>query len=235
LHTGTEKKSGTSNKEPTVPSINDDDTSSESTSSNSDPDSDSDSDSDADEDKEEDQVMEHVAPEPVVEKEQETSGKSKEDKKKSKKSKDAKTLIEEPKYEMNGTEDKKDKKSDKKRKREEVVNEDASAVETAKVKKKKSKKQSAEELAPSAMPGSESAIDGGEQWNVQALEGGDKRKEKFLKLLGAKKSGGTGGDPAGSARPNTDVVQMQRDLERQFEAGMKMKNENQGHRKGLGA
>lgn len=81
------------------------------------------------------------------------------------------------------------------------------------------------------------SANGGEQWNAQALEGGDKRKEKYLRLLGAMKPGvaitDNGHNP--SAKSKAYLDQVQHDLERQFDTGMKMKHNGQGQKRGLGA
>ncbi|KAI1076253.1 small acidic protein family-domain-containing protein [Whalleya microplaca] len=142
-----------------------------------------------------------------------------------------------------------EKKKKKKRKVEEATEEDGSnegakeadTPETKKDKKDKKKKREEKEKAEKSVPSP--AVDGkantdvAEQWNAQALEGSDKRKEKFLRLLGAKKSNGvaaTNGEnvPVSS---KADITRMQSDLERQFDTGMRMKHEGHGHRKGLGA
>ncbi|KAI1498556.1 hypothetical protein F5X99DRAFT_411964 [Biscogniauxia marginata] len=124
---------------------------------------------------------------------------------------------------------------------ESAANEVASEVETPKEKKKKDKKDKKKEKAPGSAkghdePATTTTTDGAEQWNVSALEGSDKRKDKFLRLLGAKKSNGAvAGGHAAPTTSKADIVKVESDLERQFNTGMKMKNEGQGHRRGLGA
>lgn len=70
------------------------------------------------------------------------------------------------------------------------------------------------------------------KWNAAEISGGDTRQSKFLRLLGAGRTEHTvvGVKPSGAA----DLIkQQEQDLEKQFIAGLKMKNE--GKRKGLGA
>jgi hypothetical protein len=71
------------------------------------------------------------------------------------------------------------------------------------------------------------------KWNATELSGGDARQSKFLRLLGA----GKAGDVTVSAKPTrtTSVKQREEELEKQFNAGLKMRNEPNGKRKGLGA
>ncbi|SPO00719.1 uncharacterized protein DNG_03467 [Cephalotrichum gorgonifer] len=76
-----------------------------------------------------------------------------------------------------------------------------------------------------------------DRWNVTALEGGSDRQNKFMKLLG----GGKVAASASSAPPNAgrpasklDIHRVQDDLQRQYDAGMRMKFEGQGQRRGLG-
>ncbi|TVY36134.1 hypothetical protein LSUB1_G005571 [Lachnellula subtilissima] len=74
---------------------------------------------------------------------------------------------------------------------------------------------------------------GAEQWNPDALSGDAARKDKFLRLLGAGKSNGAGSSNKVSA--DVDLEKVQNDLERQFDAGVRMKHEQGGKRRGLGA
>lgn len=133
-------------------------------------------------------------------------------------------------------------KQDKKKKKRklEKSTEDAGSQEEATPKEKKEKKKQRKEKrhaeyvsSPVAEGGSNT--NGGEQWNVQSLEGGDKRKEKFLRLLGAKKPNGTAVTDNHIASSNPNFSQVQSELERQFVTGMRMKHEGHGQKKGLGA
>lgn len=140
-------------------------------------------------------------------------------------------------------------KKDKKKKDKEPVTEESEAAELAdaseesrekkdkkKKKKEKKEKQPAEEYVSAPIVESEAKTNGGEQWNVSQLEGDAKRKQKFLRLLGGGKADGlVGSNHTASTSSRTDIVKMQSDLERQFDVGMKMKQEGHGHRKGLGA
>lgn len=74
---------------------------------------------------------------------------------------------------------------------------------------------------------------GAEQWNPDALSGDAARKDKFLRLLGAGKSNGASSSNKVSA--DVDLEKVQNDLERQFDAGVRMKHEQGGKRRGLGA
>lgn len=76
-------------------------------------------------------------------------------------------------------------------------------------------------------------------WNVGELEGGASRQAKFLRLLGGKSAGGAAGAAApatsGAARQHFNVNQVTGELEKQFEAGRRMKHDMGGQRRGLGA
>jgi hypothetical protein len=78
---------------------------------------------------------------------------------------------------------------------------------------------------------------GAKQWNPDALGGDAARKDKFLRLLGAGKSNANGeaSGPAGKPKPKVDIEKVQSELERQYDAGMKMKHDGGGKRRGLGA
>ncbi|KAF2972690.1 hypothetical protein GQX73_g996 [Xylaria multiplex] len=134
---------------------------------------------------------------------------------------------------------KKDKKDKKKRAAEEnEVAELVDAPEAKKDKKKKSKKeeQSAGEHTSAPTTKSETTDNSGGQWNVAALEGDSKRKQKFLRLLGGGKANGEANSgQATSTSSKADIAKMQSDLERQFDVGMRMKQEGHNHRRGLGA
>ncbi|KKF95483.1 hypothetical protein CFO_g2172 [Ceratocystis platani] len=64
-------------------------------------------------------------------------------------------------------------------------------------------------------------------WRVGALDGGAKRQQKFMRLLGAGKNAAAAATATGSVGKSekTQVARMQADLQNQFEAGMRMKNE----------
>ena len=70
------------------------------------------------------------------------------------------------------------------------------------------------------------------KWNAAEISGGNTRQSKFLRLLGAGKMEhvAAGVNPSGAA---VSIKQQEQDLERQFIAGLKMRNE--GKRKGLGS
>lgn len=72
------------------------------------------------------------------------------------------------------------------------------------------------------------------RWNVQSLNGDDARREKFLRLLGTASSGKATAHTAtkmGVQRAD-DMSKVNVELEKQYEAGMRIKHE--GKRKGLG-
>lgn len=177
--------------------------------------------------------------------------KQKKDKKAKKKSKKSKSdMVDEEAAEEKLA--RKESKANKKRKRNseagpaeavEEVAEAAEDVDAAKEKKRKKKKtkKAEEEYVSEPLSTSTGGVtaDGVEQWNVTALEGGDARRRKFLRLLGAKKANGasvdaqTGSVPASA--PTRDIASIQNNLERQFETGMRRKDETGGRKRGLGA
>jgi hypothetical protein len=65
------------------------------------------------------------------------------------------------------------------------------------------------------------------------LSGDAARKDKFLRLLGAGKANGEGSSK--KVKAEVDLEKVQNNLERQFDAGVKMKHEGGGKRRGLGA
>lgn len=69
-------------------------------------------------------------------------------------------------------------------------------------------------------------------WNAVALSGGDERKSKFLRLLGAGKSKEI---ETPSQTSPVFLAKAERELEKQYEAGVRMKHDLGGRRKGLGA
>jgi hypothetical protein len=75
------------------------------------------------------------------------------------------------------------------------------------------------------------------QWNPDALTGEAARKDKFLRLLGAGKASAKAPDAMRykSTAKAVDISKVESELERQYEAGMKMKHDGGGKRKGLGA
>lgn len=85
-------------------------------------------------------------------------------------------------------------------------------------------------------PDEDAAPADAQQWNVDELNGGAARQDKFLRLLGGKK-GGAAAKEAGqvSKKAASSSVRAEADIQRQFEAGMKAKMENTGQRRGLGA
>jgi hypothetical protein len=109
------------------------------------------------------------------------------------------------------------------------------ATEEAVAKSKKTKTDAKDDNDPFV---DDEARDAGDNWNVKALGGGSNRQDKFLRLLGGKKHGSSGiskpkhGSEGGS---KLDMTKVQDDLQRQFDAGIKMKFESDGKRKGLGA
>ncbi|SPQ21667.1 2b0725d7-f148-464c-b5d4-52238acf0055 [Thermothielavioides terrestris] len=78
-----------------------------------------------------------------------------------------------------------------------------------------------------------------ERWNVQGLDGGAKRQDKFMRLLGGKKHGtaapAAGGEAKEGSRKRFDIGQVSQELEKQFDAGIRMKFGGGGQRRGLGA
>jgi hypothetical protein len=118
----------------------------------------------------------------------------------------------------------------KKRKR----SKDQDEVEPAKNGKpeKPHKKKKAEHVEQEATSNLHTAS--AEQWNPDALTGDKARKEKFLRLLGAGKSTGASSKNK-SNTGTTDISKVQNDLEKQYEAGMKLKHDGGSKRRGLGA
>ena len=126
----------------------------------------------------------------------------------------------------------------------------ADNIESQSKKRKRSKDQQEDELAKNGKPEKphkkkkadhleQEATSGlhtgsAEQWNTDALTGDEARKEKFLRLLGAGKSNGA----LSKHKSNTstaDISKVQSDLEKQYEAGMKLKHDGGSKRRGLGA
>lgn len=84
-------------------------------------------------------------------------------------------------------------------------------------------------------------VNGAEQWNADALSGDTARKDKFLRLLGAGKFNGADITEKSLKRSKSPkksfaaISAVENELERQFEAGVRMKHDGQGKRRGLGA
>jgi hypothetical protein len=77
-----------------------------------------------------------------------------------------------------------------------------------------------------------------DQWNPDALSGDATRKNKFLRLLGAGKAGldtKVNSERSSKQATDKDIRRVESELERQFEAGIRMKHDGQGKRRGLGA
>ncbi|KAM0211696.1 hypothetical protein ACHAQI_005256 [Fusarium lateritium] len=139
--------------------------------------------------------------------------------------------------------DKKDKKAKKVRvvepeEVEEQAVESEAEVEEPEASDKKSKKaekkrKRAAETKGKKEQGSDDAAAQAEQWHVDALEGGTDRQAKFLRLLGGKKAGAP--VAATQGKGTSDSTKAEADIQKQFEAGMKMKNEAGSKRRGLGA
>jgi len=98
-----------------------------------------------------------------------------------------------------------------------------------KEKKHKQKKSEANEATTS-----DQSITG-ENWNTDALVGDEARKQKFLRLLGAGKAKSDGPKQNKSSKKDSDISKVQSDLEKQYEAGMKLKHDGGSKRRGLGA
>jgi hypothetical protein len=119
----------------------------------------------------------------------------------------------------------------KKRKRSKEQEEDGPGEETRPEKSHKKKAKLEDTSAAPAKPTS-----GAEQWNPDALTGDETRKAKFLRLLGAGKSNGvTSTSKHKSQADSTAISKVQSDLEKQYEAGMKLKHDGGSKRRGIGA
>lgn len=87
----------------------------------------------------------------------------------------------------------------------------------------------------------DSQVKGTDQWNTSALSGDAARKDKFRRLLGAgkvnsaDKTNKSFKGERSSSKSMVDISAIEDDLERQFEAGVRMKHDGQGKRRGLGA
>ena len=129
--------------------------------------------------------------------------------------------------EVTGSEKKKEKETKNSKVTKPVSVDIAEVVATD----KKHKKGSSDASKP--MSSERSVI--GENWNTDALTGDEARKQKFLRLLGAGKASGDASKQQKSSKKNTDIFKVQSDLEKQYEAGMKLKHDGGSKRRGLGA
>jgi Small acidic protein family len=123
------------------------------------------------------------------------------------------------------------------------------AAPEANAKKSKSKRHKLDPAEPSSTDGRDSSnyftkaretvkegdIKNGKQWNPDALNGDAARKDKFLRLLGASKVNGNDTEKPKKVKGKAKemIEQVEDELERQFEAGIRMKNGQR--KKGLGA
>ncbi|OBS18664.1 hypothetical protein FPOA_10391 [Fusarium poae] len=113
---------------------------------------------------------------------------------------------------------------------------DEPEISDKKAKKAEKKRKREAEAKAKAEKGSEESAAQTEQWQVDGLEGGSARQAKFLRLLGGKKAGAAAPAAHSSATKGTsDSTKAEADIQKQFEAGMKMKNEAGSKRRGLGA
>lgn len=91
---------------------------------------------------------------------------------------------------------------------------------------------------PSAAVFEETASGGWNDWTKASFGGDDAQKNKFLRLLGAKKTGNmtSTSTEAGSSHQSAidDNVnqKMNQDLEKQFQDGLKMRKQQYGGKKG---
>ncbi|QPC73519.1 hypothetical protein HYE68_004271 [Fusarium pseudograminearum] len=149
---------------------------------------------------------------------------------------------EEPKKSKKDKKNKKEKKVkivEPEAKEEAVKSEDedeAPEVSDKKAKKAEKKRKREAEAKAKAEKNSEGSAAQAEQWQVDGLEGGSDRQAKFMRLMGAKKAGAAAPAAHGSASKGTsDSTKAEAEIQKQFEAGMKMKNEGGSKRRGLGA
>jgi hypothetical protein len=132
-----------------------------------------------------------------------------------------------------------EKKGEKKRKREADDNEAPQAESSpvrADKKQKKHKKRKTEKCDADIPAAEQLKADAFEQWHVGDLKGGEQRQKKFLRLLGAGRDETEtlpGARPVSQSHLSMDKVE--HDLQKQYDAGLKIKRDGQGQRKGLGA
>lgn len=132
-------------------------------------------------------------------------------------------------------------KEEKKRKRDDQDDE-APPKEKKSKKEKREKKEKKEKKSKKrsvdTADDEDDAEDAEQQWHVGDLSGGEARQEKYLRLLGGGKKTDAGDkkkEKKAGKKALSDPIRAEQDIERQFEAGMKMKIERGGGKKGLGA
>merc|ERR1712093_689106 len=139
-------------------------------------------------------------------------------------------------------------KKEKSHKKRKSKSETESAQETKPAKKIKKVKESSDGRLDRAMAEREAKMaaeaeddhdvptHGAEQWNPDALTGDAARKDKFLRLLGAGKGSSKGVEKDKKKKDSgVDIIKIQEELERQFEAGVKLKHDGGSKKRGLGA
>ncbi|KXX81358.1 hypothetical protein MMYC01_201441 [Madurella mycetomatis] len=144
----------------------------------------------------------------------------------------ASSEFEETKAEKEGEDSgrKRKKAKDKSKKRKD------SAVSEEAPKKEAPKKGTLKKEGPTLASPPTAEVDLSERWNVHGLGGGAKRQDKFMRLLGGKKHGITApAEAKESARQRFDIGRVEQQLEQQYDAGIRMKFEGGGQRRGLGA
>ncbi|KAG4428884.1 hypothetical protein IFR05_015633 [Cadophora sp. M221] len=149
--------------------------------------------------------------------------------------------------EVAGEGESKQGKSRKKKKSKSEAIEDEPVQDPHPVKKEKKGKETSDERLGKVSAGREAKMKAGsndealshgaEQWNPDALTGDAARKDKFLRLLGAGKGANKGGEKEKKNKKDAsvDIVKIQEELERQFQAGVKMKHDGGSKKRGLGA
>merc|ERR1712093_775731 len=139
-------------------------------------------------------------------------------------------------------------KKEKSHKKRKSKSETGSAQETKPAKKIKKVRESSDGRLDRAMAEREAKMaaeaeddhdvptHGAEQWNPDALTGDAARKDKFLRLLGAGKGSSKGVEKDKKKKDSgVDIIKIQEELERQFEAGVKLKHDGGSKKRGLGA
>jgi hypothetical protein len=150
------------------------------------------------------------------------------------------TLVDEIDITKNPKKDK--KKSEKKRKRESLgdidgVNEDDGASKKDKKKKKKKHSEAIAQEDEDATTSKEAKAAVSDNWNVQALDGGSDRQQKFARLLGGLKKGiiTTSNNQQPVAKDQISMNKIQEELQRQYETGLRMKFGFDSQKRGLGS
>ncbi|KAH7409060.1 small acidic protein family-domain-containing protein [Cadophora sp. MPI-SDFR-AT-0126] len=141
-----------------------------------------------------------------------------------------------------------DPKKEKSHKKKKSKSETETVQDTRPVKKVKKVKESSDErldkalaeqeakMAAEAEKNDDGPAHGAEQWNPDALTGDAARRNKFLRLLGAGKGSSKGVEKDKKDKDNgVNIKKIQEELERQFEAGVKMKHDGGSKKRGLGA